>query len=95
MRGADINGQERDDITISAGVSARELRFEELPVVRVRSPGEAGNPAQDTRRVNVPPEVVPKVTYQDIRISIHITGRLEERSPDIGPPKPASDAGQA
>ncbi len=95
MTRADINRQEQDDITISAGVLAQELRFEELPVVRVRSSGEVGNPAQDTRRVNLPPEAVSKVTYRDIGISTHITGRLEERPPAIGPPKPASDAGQA
>lgn len=71
------------DIAIFATVTARQLRFETKPDVRVTVYGHVnGHPAvtvSKTDRENLPSEVQPYVTYRDIGILLTITSTL----PDI------------
>jgi hypothetical protein len=62
------------DLSITANVTARELRFEVVPNPSVEFPGR---PRRDTvweaERTNLPPQVQPGVTYRDIGIRLRIT----------------------
>jgi hypothetical protein len=62
------------DLSITANVTARELRFEVVPSPKVEFPGR---PRRDTvweaERTNLPPQVQPGVTYRDIGIRLKIT----------------------
>lgn len=58
------------DIVIFANVRARELRFDEVPEVRVTAT------TSDTERTNLPDQVQPHVTYRDIGIRLTITSTL-------------------
>jgi hypothetical protein len=62
------------DLSITANVTARELRFEVVPNPRVEFPGR---PRRDTvwevERTNLPPQVQPGVTYRDLGIRLKIT----------------------
>jgi hypothetical protein len=62
------------DLSITANVTARELRFEVVPTPQVEFPGR---PRRDTvweaERTNLPPQVQPGVTYRDIGIRLKIT----------------------
>ena len=65
---------ENADISITAHVRARSLRFEAVPNPTVEFPGQ---PARDTVweavRENLPTPVEPGVTYRDIGIRLKIT----------------------
>ena len=71
------------DVAILANVQARELRFEQVPDVRIVVSGNAGaKPAQTvshSERRNLPDQVQPRVIYRDIGIRLTITSTL----PDI------------
>jgi hypothetical protein len=62
------------DLSITANVTARELRFEIVPDPKVEFPGQ---PRRDTvweaERTNLPAQVQPGVTYRDIGIRLKIT----------------------
>jgi len=62
------------DLSITARVTARELRFEKVPQPRVEF---TGRPRRDTvweaERENLPEQVQPGVTYRDIGITLRIT----------------------
>ncbi|MDQ1557838.1 MAG: hypothetical protein QOD32_898 [Pyrinomonadaceae bacterium] len=62
------------DLSITANVTARELRFEVVPTPKVEFPGR---PRRDTvweaERTNLPPQVQPGVTYRDLGIRLKIT----------------------
>jgi hypothetical protein len=62
------------DLSITANVTARELRFEVVPNPKVEFPGQ---PRRDTvweaERTNLPLQVQPGVTYRDIGIRLKIT----------------------
>jgi hypothetical protein len=62
------------DLSITANVTARELRFETVPTPKVEFPGR---PRRDTvweaERTNLPPQVQPGVTYRDLGIRLKIT----------------------
>lgn len=62
------------DLSITANVTARELRFEVVPNPTVEFPGQ---PRRDTvweaERTNLPAQVQPGVTYRDIGIRLKIT----------------------
>ena len=60
-------------VGIFATVRARELRFEQVPNVRITAT------ASNTERTNLPDQVQPYVTYRDIGIRLTITSTL----PDI------------
>lgn len=65
---------ENNDLSITANVTARELRFEVVPNPTVEFPGR---PRRDTaweaERTNLPNQVQPGVTYRDIGIRLKIT----------------------
>jgi hypothetical protein len=62
------------DLSITARITARELRFEKVPNPRVEF---SGRPRRETvwraERENLPEEVRPGVTYRDIGIRLRIT----------------------
>lgn len=61
------------DVAITGSVTARELRFDTVPNVRVEFPG---NPERETvweaERENLPRPVEPGVTYRDVGIRLFI-----------------------
>ena len=71
------------DISITARVRARELRFERVPNVDVKVTasinGVAGVTVDRSDRQNLPEKVQPNVTYRDVGIILTITSTL----PDI------------
>ena len=66
--------QAEADLSITARVTARELRFEKVPNPTVEF---TGRPRRETvweaERENLPAEVRPGVTYRDIGITLRIT----------------------
>ena len=74
---------EEPDIAIFANVRARELRFEQVPNVRIVVTGSVNGKeaitVSKTDRTNLPETVQPYVTYRDIGIRLTITSTL----PDI------------
>jgi hypothetical protein len=66
--------QAEPDLSITARVTARELRFEKVPNPKVEF---TGRPRRETvweaERENLPSEVQPGVTYRDIGITLRIT----------------------
>ncbi|MDQ1611338.1 MAG: hypothetical protein QOG00_1269 [Pyrinomonadaceae bacterium] len=68
------NTTDNPDLSITANVTARELRFEVVPTPKVEFPGR---PHRDTvweaERTNLPPQVQPGVTYRDLGIRLKIT----------------------
>ena len=67
------------DVSITATVTARELKFETVPNPKVEFPG---NPERITvweaDRENLPRPVEPGVTYRDIGIRLRITSRFAD-----------------
>jgi hypothetical protein len=65
---------DNQDLSITANVTARELRFEVVPDPTVEFPGQ---PRRDTvweaERTNLPAQIQPGVTYRDIGIRLKIT----------------------
>jgi hypothetical protein len=57
-------------VAIFATVRSRELRFEQVPNVRITAT------YSNTERTNLPDEVQPYVTYRDIGIRLTITSTL-------------------
>jgi hypothetical protein len=70
---------ESADISITATVTAKELRFEIVPNPTVEFPGK---PSRDTvwdaERDNLPRPVEPGVTYRDIGIRLKIVSRFAD-----------------
>jgi hypothetical protein len=68
--GADANA----DVSITARVTAAEVRFEKVPNTRVDF---TGKPERETvweaERENLPPQVQPGVTYRNVGITLRIT----------------------
>ncbi len=66
--------QAEPDLSITARVTARELRFEKVPNPKVEF---NGRPRRETvweaERENLPAQVQPGVTYRDIGITLRIT----------------------
>ena len=66
--------QAEPDLSITARVTARELRFEKVPNPKVEF---TGRPRRETvweaERENLPAQVQPGVTYRDIGITLRIT----------------------
>jgi hypothetical protein len=63
------------DIELTAGVKARELRFEEVPETEV-------HPLAKTERENLPEEVQPGVTYRNARVRLRIASALVDAEGD-------------
>jgi hypothetical protein len=63
---------ERPDIELTAGVKARELRFDEVPETEVHPPAQ-------TERENLPEEVRPEhagVTFRNVSVRMRIANEL-------------------
>jgi hypothetical protein len=67
------------EVSITANVTARELKFETVPNPTVEFPG---NPVQETvwdaKRENLPRPVEPGVTYRNIGIRLRISSRFAD-----------------
>jgi hypothetical protein len=62
------------DLSITARVTARELRFEKVPNPTVEFTGQPRrNTVWEAERENLPDEVQPGVTYRNIGITLRIT----------------------
>jgi hypothetical protein len=65
----DLDRVERPDVELGAVVKAKRLRFERLPDVDVGFTGEAPREqVSGSKRENLPDEVEPGVTYEDVRV---------------------------
>lgn len=65
------------DILISASATAREVRFESQPQIRIDLNGCAAlDSIVTTRRENLPDPVQPGVTYRDVRVGVEIRAWL-------------------
>ena len=63
-----------EDISITANVTARELRFDVVPDPKVEFPGKPErNTVWEAERQNLPRPVEPGVTYRNIGIQLKIT----------------------
>lgn len=96
------------DLSITATVTARELRFEKVPNPKVEFTGKPKrNTVWESDRQNLPPQVRPGETYRDIGIRLRITSVFADierivaealgeipRSDDAPPPSPAPTPGQ-
>jgi hypothetical protein len=75
---------EHPDIEFTAGVKARELRFDEVPDTEVHPPAH-------TERENLPEKVRPEhvgTTFRDVSIKVRIANELTVSEPDRrGQPK--------
>ena len=61
------------DISITATVRAREVRFDATPQVRVEFSGQPERLTEDTTvRTNLPDKVQPGVVYRDIEVRLKI-----------------------
>lgn len=68
--GADVQA----DLSITARVTARELRFEHVPNPKVEFTGQPRRETVwDSQRENLPEQVQPGVTYRNIGITLRIT----------------------
>jgi hypothetical protein len=69
---------EHPDIEFTAGVKARELRFDEVPDTEVHPPAH-------TERENLPEKVRPEhagTTFRDVSIKVRIANELTVSEPD-------------
>jgi hypothetical protein len=65
---------EADDLSITANVTARELRFEVVPTPKVEFKGKPARiTTWEAERQNLPRPVEPGVTYRNIGIQLKIT----------------------
>jgi hypothetical protein len=70
---------ETADISITATVRAREVRFETKPQVKVEFFGQPERITEDrTERTNLPEEVQPGVTYRDVVVRLTIASVFAE-----------------
>ena len=70
---------ETADISFTASVTAREVRYQAVPKTRVRF---TGNPARRTdsrtTRQNIPKNVQPGVTYRNVGLRVRVHSAFEE-----------------
>jgi len=65
------------DITITASVSARQLRFGEVPQTRTEFSGTPGHEsASGSDRANLPQLVEKDVTYRNVRVNYRLASAL-------------------
>ncbi|HEX8688801.1 MAG TPA: hypothetical protein VF729_01000 [Solirubrobacterales bacterium] len=87
------------DVEIGASVKAKQLRFREKPKTQVDLRGELREPegqgelqtASGSERRNLPNEVEPGVTYEDVRVRWRAAARLEEPGSSDDSEGPAQD----
>lgn len=86
-RVGDPDGVEDADIEIGASVKAKRLRFHEKPKTDVELHGEVTEPEGEgklqttsgSERENLPEEVEPGVTYEDVRVRWRAAARLDPK----------------
>ena len=67
------------DFELGASVRAGRLRFEHEPQAEVNFTGDPDlDTASHTERENLPEEVMPDVTYRDVRVRWRATARLPD-----------------
>ncbi|HMJ04063.1 MAG TPA: hypothetical protein VK506_14070 [Conexibacter sp.] len=94
-KGDDPDRIEQPDVEIGASVKAKRLRFRSRPETDVELHGEVTErgrrgrleTASGSERENLPEEVEPGITYEDVRVRWRAAARLEEpgaadRDPD-------------
>ncbi len=72
------NRSENPDIELTAGVEARELRFDEVPDTEVHPPAQ-------TQRENLPEKVRPAdagTTFRNVSVQLRIASELTVSEPD-------------
>ena len=85
-RKGDPDRVEDADVEIGASVKAKRLRFRQKPKTHVELHGELHEPKGDgevqttsgSERQNLPEEVEPGVTYEDVRVRWRAAARLKE-----------------
>jgi hypothetical protein len=99
---AQLKANESADISITANVTARELKFEAVPNPVVEFPGTfARDTVWEAERDNLPRPVEPGVIYRNIGVRLVITSLFPEidrvvsealgetsSRPTVSPPKP-------
>jgi hypothetical protein len=86
VRKGDADRVEDADVEIGASVEAKRLRFRQKPKTQVELHGELRElegdgeiqTASGSERTNLPDEVEPGVTYQDVRVRWRAAARLRE-----------------
>jgi hypothetical protein len=78
MARKDHDPPEQPDVEIGASVKADSLRFRKKPKTEVE-----GNSRSE--RENLPDEVEPGVTYRDVSVRWHATGRIEDDEREDNP----------
>lgn len=86
-RKGDPDRVEDADIEIGASVKAKRLRFHEKPKTDVELHGEVTEPEGEgklqttsgSERENLPEEVEPGVTYEDVRVRWRAAARLDPK----------------
>jgi autonomous glycyl radical cofactor GrcA len=69
----------RDDVLILANITAKELRFDAVPNVKVDFPGtQKRTNIWVTQRQNLPDKVEPGVTYRDVGLQLRISTRFAD-----------------
>jgi len=80
-RKGDLDRIERPDIEIGASFRAKSLRFEQAPEVDVEVRGHPDREeVTGSERENLPDEVEPGVTYDDVRVRWKAAARIR---PDV------------
>lgn len=86
VRKGDPDGVDEPDIEIAARVKAKKLRFRSKPETHVDFHGEAREPghgsevetASGSDRHNLPEEVEPGVTYENVQVRWSATARIQD-----------------
>jgi hypothetical protein len=86
VRKGDPDRVEDADVEIGASVEAKRLRFRQKPKTHVELHGELHEPegqgeiqtASGSERTNLPDEVEPGATYEDVRVRWRAAARLRE-----------------
>lgn len=71
------NRPSNPDISFTAQVSAKSLRFDDEPDTRVEFTGSPGHEsASGSDRVNLPEPVQPAVTYRNVQVDYRLAAKL-------------------
>ncbi len=74
-----LEALENPDISFTANVKARELRFDEAPETKVRFWGDPDSDSvSGTERKNLPEEVRQDIVYRDVSVRLRIASELRD-----------------
>jgi hypothetical protein len=72
------------DVEIAAAVKAKKLRFDTVPETEVRFPGsDEERSGSHTERENLPDEVEPGVTYEDVTVRWRAGAAFRAEAPEV------------